>query len=396
MIMTMDTFIMRILYAIFIIVMVFPGSLCEECGSSVDEYYYNNSAMIPLESYCFVNECTIRIEESTVLLKVINNIGGWIIATNTTNLFTVLINDSINNCPSGTDDGTDLYQLDTELFVIRNTIYSVSIIAAIANIGMHLIFKELRTVSGILIIILCISLLINLVRGAIRTMLYYYQVNTPTEICAIAFDYLGIFCINIYQASRTAVLAHFAYTMWRTYKLLSQENERSMLYKYIIFIVGASIVSSAIVITVDSVVSRNVFDAKDGQCIYFFDTPNREGVQLSMSNVIYFVILLTWLLMHIILIIIGLVLYFLATKQCCAASTSRNLRISTILMAIVDLNTIIFIVNLVLNMSALTGNSIQVAAVGVEQVALFILFGSSNKVMCCSVGKEKSFSSSQV
>ena len=45
-------------------------------------------------------------------------------------------------------------------------------------------------------------------------------------------------------------------------------------------------------------------------------------------------------------------------------------------------------------MSALTGNSIQVAAVAVEQVTLFILFGSSNKVMCCSIRKERSCSNS--
>ena len=56
--------------------MVAPGSLCEECGSSMDDdqlYDYNDSVMIPLGSYCFVNECTIRIEESNVLLNVVND-----------------------------------------------------------------------------------------------------------------------------------------------------------------------------------------------------------------------------------------------------------------------------------------------------------------------------------
>ena len=114
---TMDAFIA---YVICVTVMFACGSLCEECGSLMDDdklNYYNNSVMIPLESYCFVNESTIRIEESTVLLNVINSTGEWVIATDTVNLFMIFVNDSINNCLSNTDHGTDLYQLDTELYV---------------------------------------------------------------------------------------------------------------------------------------------------------------------------------------------------------------------------------------------------------------------------------------
>ena len=88
--MAMDTFMLRIMYIIYLTVMALPASsLCKECSSSMDDdkiYYDNDSVILPLESYCFVNECTIRIKESNVLLNVINITGDWIIATNTTNM----------------------------------------------------------------------------------------------------------------------------------------------------------------------------------------------------------------------------------------------------------------------------------------------------------------------
>ena len=368
--------------------MVAPGSLCEECGSSMDDdklYDYNDSMTIPLGSYCFVNECTIRIEESNVLLNVINNTGDWIIATDTTNLFMILVNDSIN-CSSDSDHGTNLYQIDTELYVIRMVVSSSGIIAGVANIVMHLMFKELRTVSGILVIFQCASIFTILMIGGLRTAFYYHHINTPAEVCAVFFDYLNVVCTNIYVVTRATILAHFSYIMYRSYRLLGKiKNERSLLHKYAAFIVGASAISSIIIIAVD-VTLDNSFEAGDGQCVYFFDTNNKEGIQLTQSNVAYFVILIIWLLIEISLATIGLVLYFLNTKRCCSAtSTSRDFRVFIVLMTIVDLNTIIFIVLLVVNVPTLIGNTIIMTVAASEQVTLFVLFASSSKVTCCSV-----------
>ena len=226
--------------------------------------------MIPLESYCFVNESTIRIEESTVLLNVINSTGEWVIATDTVNLFMIFVNDSINNCTSNTDHGTDLYHLDTKLYVIRMIVSPSGIIAGVANIVMHLMFKELRTVPGILIIFQCVPIVTILTISTLRSPFYYHHINTPAEVCAIIFSYLNVVCTNIYMITRATILAHFSYNMYRSYRLLEKnENERSLLYKYIIFIAVASAINSIIIITVDVTVD-NSFEMEDGQCVYFF------------------------------------------------------------------------------------------------------------------------------
>lgn len=393
-IMIVGAFILRsrIMCIIYIVVTVAPCSFSKRCGSSKDDdklvHYFTDTAVIPLESYCFVNECTIRIKESRVPLTVINETENWIIATNTTNLFTTFFNGSINNCSSDPYSFPNLFQFDMILYVIHMGIYCVGILVGVANISMHLIFKELRTVSGILIILHCISSISVLLLTGIAVTIYYYQVTTSGEICAIFFHYLFTVTANIYEATRITVLAHFVYTMHRSYKLLgSKENEKSMICKYITFIIGATTVSSTVVILVDVTVNRKAFDTKDGQCINFFD---REGMlQLSMSNVLYFVITVLWFLIQVTLLIIALVLYILTTKQCCAASKSRDFRVSIILMAIVDMNIIIFVVLLVINFSVLNTGLIIAVCVVIEQVALFALFGSSSKVMCCSMKEEK-------
>ena len=181
-----------LVYIIYITMTLIPGSSCKECGSYKDDdkAAYSDELVTIMEPYCFVNECMIRIEESDELLNVINNTGDWIIATNMTNLFTIFANDSTTDCSSDTTN-----RFDTSVYVIQNIIYSVAIIAIFTNIIMHLMFKELHTVAGALIIILCISLGNVLIFDAIYISLIYYQINIREEICA-TYIYFSVISIT--------------------------------------------------------------------------------------------------------------------------------------------------------------------------------------------------------
>ena len=64
------------------------------CGSETDVVRLSSSLgnwliLLNDSGYSFVNECTIRIKESNVLLNIINKTADWIAAFNTTNLFTI-------------------------------------------------------------------------------------------------------------------------------------------------------------------------------------------------------------------------------------------------------------------------------------------------------------------
>ena len=316
-----------------------------------------------------------------MLLNVVNNTDGWLLATNATNLFTTFINGNMHSCTD--DNKINSYQpINGTLYVIRMIILSAGIIAAVANISIHLLYKELRTVSGILIIILCVSMGIGLAIQAIRTttVLYNYQIITQVEVCA-SFIYLLVVDLVTYEATKTAILAHFVYAMYRTYKLLTgQENKRSLLCRYITFIIVASTITSSIIIIVDLIVNERAFTTKEQKCSTFL----RQNAPLLLSNVFFVVNLLIWLLTQMILVIIGAVLYILTTRQCCTASTSsRDFRVSIILTVTVDSCMLVFVVLLATHVPPVIAFSVVPAAAAIEQVALIALFITSSKVKCC-------------
>ena len=396
--MTMATFMPRIVYIIYLIVMVLPASsLCIECSSLMDDdkmYYYNDSVILPVQSYCFVNECTIRIKESNVLLNVINNTGDWIMATNTNNMLTIFItifiNDSINNCSSD-DTEANAYQFDTTLYIIQFISYSIGITAGVVNIIMHLVYKELRTVSGILIIILCTFICIALLIATLSITISYYLIDGPERICSLFYMLYYALGRNLYEATKTTILLHLSYTMYRSYRVMGGwTNERSLLWRYISFIIVSSTVSSAIIIIVE--VST---DSADIQCGNRFSDYYREAEQLPIHVIIRFANYLIWLFVQLILIAIILVLYFLATKQCCVtSSTSRNFRVSVTLIATADLRVSILITLLILDIPKHIIPLTSLAFIVVEQYALFTLFATSSKVKCFCMEKREQYSTS--
>ena len=384
---------------IYIVVIIAPSSsLCNECSdSSMDgnlNTYNNDSdsvsvAVVIAESYCFMNECTIILEKSNVLLNIINNTGDRILAANSTTLFTVIVTNGsgVRNCSS---DATKSIMLNVWLYGPPLTFNFIVLIAATATIIIHFIYRELRTVSGILIVILCISISIIECVAITYIMTFYQQVNIPKELCAVIFNYFNLVILgNIYEASKTTLLAHFAYAMFRSYKLLGdQENERSLLYKYIAFIIGAPAIIGIIIITVDVTVTRKAFETtSEGQCILFIDPSATEGVQLSL--IMFYVIIIIWLILQLLFLVIGLVFYILTTKQCCG--TSRDLRVTLILVATVDVTIFIALFFLIIRVSE-GGRLLSIVIIFVtaaKQVTLLILFLSSSKVMCCYIKRKR-------
>ena len=176
--------------------------------------------------------------------------------------------------------------------------------------------------------------------------------------------------------------------MYKSYRALeSEENKRTLLRKYITFIIVASLISNAIVITVNATTNKNAFDTAAEQCLCIFDKfKSKERIRSVISHV---AVLLTWLLIQVILVAIIFVLYILTTKKCCATlSASRDLRVSVILITTADLNIIIFTALLLLQTSIDIVTLVPLAIVAIGQLTLFVLFATSSKVMHCRTCKE--------
>ena len=391
-----DTAKFGLVYILCIIVIAAPvRSMHNDCNTSMDHnsIYHNNdlthrsvNITVIAESFCLLNTCTVMIEELNLTLSVISSTGFRITATNSTNLFVIITNESdIKNCSSNTTGSGSLQQPNVWPLFSQIASFCVVIIFAVANITIHFIYKELRTVSGILIMILCaIISIISCVNIIDITLTFYHQISIQTEVRATIFCYFQLFNINIYEATKTGLLAHFAYVMYKSYRLLETQENKSLLWKYTLFIFVAPAVISIIIIAVDVTVSRNAFETIAGRPCFVFLDISALG-EIPLSSIIYYVILFVWLIVQLSLLTIALVFYFLTTKQCCTTSTFKDIRVSVVLLASVDFNLFPILLFSFIRVSEDNGPIILITLLiitVIKQSTLFILFTSSSKVTC--------------
>ena len=337
--------------------------------------FKNQSISLNEGDYCFVNECTIRIKESNVLLNVINKTADWIIATNSTNLFTAPVtssNNSITYC-SGEDDR------DITLFIFYTVAFFIICILSCLNIVLHLAVKELRSTPGLLIIGICgTMIMVQLFIITTAVFQYLHRVNGNTAICAV-LKYIAESFVVLYIMLKATYLFHFIYVMYRTYISRPYEEENKILfYIYSVINVTGATVLTVLLVFLDHLRNRHAYGTKNGYCTsFFFD----DGT--SNNNYIY-VLSLFFIITAIgmVFLIIGLTLYFLTTKRCCACSgmTGPNdVRVSITLTSATALGILILVVLLLAG-----GNedvSVIAASIGVcmEQATLLIVFLTSTK-----------------
>ena len=208
-----------------------------ECGSEIADLSNNTfdewtTLLLNESCCCFINECTIRIKESNVLLNVINKTADWMIATNTTNLFTILFvisNNSVAYC-SQEDENRASY------FTFYAVVTFIIVISSSLNIVLHFLVKQLRSTPGYVIIGICGTIIIVYLCTIILSVFQYlHRVNGNTAICA-AFKYITVSFTIVYTVLKATYLYHVAYLMYRTYKSRPyEEKTKRLLYIYMVW-----------------------------------------------------------------------------------------------------------------------------------------------------------------
>jgi len=340
------------------------------CMASIDDVMFNNSYVVQLNSsqYCFVNESSIRINGSDVYI--INNTGDWIIADNKIYLFLDFANGT-TNCMSRTSDN---------VYAINILIRSFGILVAAAVITLHLLVKELKTLSGVLIVALCVFIIpmfsSTLVRNALTN-------QRNGNVCAIMY-YTGITFYFTYDATKLSLLIQFAFLMYYSFKASAiSQNKKLTLCKYSILIVLLSVICSASFILVDVLISRVAYRMMHGKCTRSFDTSNASVILLTLElSILNF--------LKISFMIAGMVLYYLTTRRCCTIP-SRDVKLSITLNCTIGINSFVGVLihflkasqDLIFTVSSSTGV--------LELVLLFIVFFTSSKVLThihCTCKKE--------
>ena len=348
-----------------------------DCGGDTDvvwlsSNFRNQSISLNGSGYCFVNECMIRIKESNVLLNIINKTADWIVATDSTDrLFTVPVTSSHNNCSE--EDGRDI----TSFTFFTVAIFIICISSSL-NIILHLVVKKLRSTSGLLIIGICGTTIIGCLCTIILSVFQYlHRVNGNTIICGV-LKYVVVSFIVLYITLKATYLFHFAYLMYRTYMSHPyKEKNKKLLYIYGTISVTVTTVCSVVILSADQLRYKNAFDTYNGYCTSDFFNKVRTSDRKLL--VVLFAIITA---IGMLFLIIGLTLYFLTTKRCCACSTMtgpNDVRVSITLTSATALGTLILVVLLLAGVNE--DVSVMAGSIGVciEQAILLIVFLTSTK-----------------
>ena len=189
--------------------------------------------------------------------------------------------------------------------------------------------------------------------------------------------------IVLYITLKAIYLFHFAYLMYQTYMSRPyEEKSKKLLYIYGTISVTVTIICSILMITSDQLRYRNAFDTYNGYCTsYLF---NEAETSDYLYRIFLIVIILVAILTAIgmVFLIIGLTLYFLTTKRCCACSgmTGPNdVRVSITLTSAAALGTLTLVVLLLAGVNEDVSVMASNIGVCIEQAILLIVFLTSTK-----------------
>ena len=338
-----------------------------------DEAVYLNKSQ-----YCFVDANTIKIDRNKTVGNIINVTEETIIAVNDDN--TIIMIAPANGAWCVENRSEDDY-FTIKLYVVQVIILVCILIAAISNIILHLLYKDLRTVVGILVMILCTSVtLAGVILIGKTTYKIVHGANENIVPCVV-FLYALMLLLFIYQATKLTILYHFVNLMYQNYKMrLAQADDdaKHCLVKYISFILVSSILCFLSVAMTDYIINREMFTVKERYCI--FHTAQFSGIydKLFHGEMAVFTFL------EITLSIAGFIFYFLVSKSC-FQKKSTNIKVTIALLTVVGIN---IIINVILGILECSMNVILPAVTSgtlVEQIILLALFSSSSKVYtnCC-------------
>ena len=342
----------------------------EQCSSEIaseiaELLQHENWISLNDSEYCFVNDCTIRLKESNVSLSIINKTADWITATNSTDLFTLVLVDSY----------CSLEDPEIGYFIFIVVISFIILGSSSLNTVLHLTIKELRTTPGVIIIEMCGTAIIMFLCVTILAIFQYvYRFNGNSTTCAVVKYIITVFSI-MYSMLKATYLYHFAFLMYRTYNLrpYKEENKRLLCcYGVVNVVAGICII---VLLIVDMLHTKAAFALNhNGYCAAFLQEP-------GAANKTIMAIIIIIIGVQILLFVTALTLYCLTTKRYGdATGWLSDIRVSIILMSAIALGGILLIA---LFFAGVAGESLVIPvsiAVCVEQVVMLMIFLTSTKI----------------
>lgn len=334
--------------------------------------------------YCFVDVNTIRVYDAANMnitediITTINVTEGVIIATTTSavsNNDTVFLIVPVNASWCSDNNIEDDY-FSIKLYIIQIIILVCITLASLSNITLHLLHKDLLTVLGVLVMIMCASVTGAALILISKTTYRIIQGANENIVLCVVFFHVLVTLLFIYQATKLTILFHFVSLMYHSYRMRSIQvgnNVKHTLVKYITFILVSSVPCSLLMALTDFIINGEMYNVKERYCI--FQAAKFSGIY----NKMFHGEMTIFILLEIILSVTGLTFYIIVSKKC-FQKRSTNIKVIIALATIVGIN---IIINTILGILHVPMNIILPAVTSgtlLEQMIILILFSLSSKV----------------
>ena len=274
-------------------------SLHHHCNSDV---YSSTSGMDDLQQpttlqYCLIDNCTIIRIDTGQQLDIVYTTQSHLVVTPTDGQTSLLIskNDPELFC-STPDTG---YNTNQQIVIIATLTFSALLSGYIAVV--HLMFKQLRSTFGKLLIIYNIAIA-SVCIDSIVISITHYNIAVDSIIPCYLLWFLHMESIMVWEGSATCIIAYLAYIMRHSYKCREVTKElNKKFYKHsIVYVLGSLLLFTIFIVSYDfGTGAFKLVILPNGHCNFF--------VQLKYNTI---KIVLVYAILNKIIQIILLVIYF--------------------------------------------------------------------------------------
>ena len=196
--------------------------------------------------YCMIDNCTIMRIDTGEELDIIHTTESLLVAVPTDGHTSEIVLPLENevSCFSAPTDERNMF-VTIILVSFRSTLGLINIYI----VAVHLLFQELRSVFGILLMSYNVSELVGVAAIMPLYLMHNAFVVGSQLICQAVFSMFMLAVITS-ESYVTCILFHIAYIMYRSFKLRSG-MPRNLLFFYNCFVFGLSVVFAVIIIGYD-------------------------------------------------------------------------------------------------------------------------------------------------
>ena len=225
---------------------------CSDVQPSASGNHHGDLSQVISLHYCIIDNCTIMRIDTGQQLDIVYTTKSVLVVTPVDGHTSMEIAKIDDETPCleyhNTNGGSQV-----AMFLVRLMLASLSLIVNGYIFIVHLLFKELRTIFGKLLMFYSFSIMsVNICVAALSSLHHLITVNSQT-ICHTTMI-IFIIAVATYEVFAANILTHLAYTMYRCYMLKSEisTKKKQFLFKcYISYAFVTLVLLFFLVITYD-------------------------------------------------------------------------------------------------------------------------------------------------